>query len=113
MLSTDMGADSLAHLEMILTQVEKREAILQAPPILPRPKTALSVRDAVMAPCEELPVEACLGRVLADYAVNCPPAVPIVVCGEVIDEACVACLRYYGVEKCRVICPTTCAGVKG
>ena len=110
MLSTDMGADSLAHLEMILTQVEKREAILQAPPILPRPKTALSVRDAVMAPCEELPVADCLGRVLADYAVNCPPAVPIVVCGEVIDSECVACLEYYGVEKCRVICPTTWAG---
>ena len=101
MLSCDMD---LQPLEAALMELPKKEAILQAPPILPHPKAVLSVRNAVMAPCEELPVEACLGRVLADYGVSCPPAVPIVVCGEEIDGDCVACLEYYGVEKCRVVC---------
>lgn len=101
MLSCEMD---LSRLEAVLLAVPKREPILQALPILPRPKTAMSVRNAVMAPCEELPVEACLGRVLADYAVNCPPAVPIVVCGEEIGPESLACLKYYGVEKCRVVC---------
>ncbi len=110
MLSCDMD---LKPLEEALMHVPRREAISQAPPILPRPRAVLSVREAVMAPCEELPVEACLGRVLADYAVNCPPAVPIVVCGEEISPESLSCLKYYGVEKCRVICPTTCAGDKG
>lgn len=101
MLSCDMD---LQPLEAALMELPKKEAILQAPPILPHPKAVLSVREAVMSPCEELPVEACLGRVLADYGVSCPPAVPIVVCGEEIDGDCVACLEYYGVEKCRVVC---------
>lgn len=100
MLSCDMD---LRPLEEALMNVPKREAILQAPPILPRPKAVLSVREAVMSACQELPVEDCLGRVLADYAVNCPPAVPIVVCGEEFSPESLACLQYYGVEKCRVV----------
>ena len=100
MLSCDMD---LKPLEAALMELPKKEAILQAPPILPRPKAVLSVREAVMAPCEELPVEDCLGRTLADYTVSCPPAVPIVVCGEEISPESLACLKYYGVEKCRVI----------
>jgi arginine/lysine/ornithine decarboxylase len=100
MLSCDMD---LKPLEAALMELPKKEAILQAPPILPRPKAVLSVREAVMAPCEELPVEDCLGRTLADYGVNCPPAVPIVVCGEEISPESLACLEYYGVEKCRVV----------
>jgi arginine/lysine/ornithine decarboxylase len=101
MLSCDMD---LKPLEAALMELPRKEAILQAPPILPRPKAVLSVREAVMAPCEELPVEDCLGRTLADYGVSCPPAVPIVVCGEEIGPESLACLEYYGVEKCRVVC---------
>lgn len=100
MLSCDMD---LKPLEEALMNVPRREPILQAPPILPHPKAVLSVREAVMAPCEELPVEDCPGRTLADYGVNCPPAVPIVVCGEEISPESLACLEYYGVEKCRVV----------
>jgi arginine/lysine/ornithine decarboxylase len=100
MLSCDMD---LKPLEEALMELPKKEPILQAPPILPRPKTAMSVRNAVMAPCEELPVADCLGRTLADYGVSCPPAVPIVVCGEEISPESLACLEYYGVEKCRVV----------
>lgn len=100
MLSCDMD---LKPLEEALVDVPKRTAILQAPPILPRPKTVLSVREAVMSACAELPLAECVGRVLADYAVNCPPAVPIVVCGEEISSESLACLKYYGVEKCRVV----------
>ena len=100
MLSCEMD---LSRLEETLLEMPKRKAILQAPPILPRPKTAMSVRNAVMCASVELPLAQCLGRVLADYAVNCPPAVPIVVCGEEISPESLACLEYYGVEKCRVV----------
>jgi hypothetical protein len=30
--------------------------------------------------------------------------VPIVVCGERIDEAAVRCFAYYGIESCAVVC---------
>ena len=43
------------------------------------------------------------GRVLAVATVGCPPAVPIVVCGERIDVSAVKCFEYYGIEKVSVV----------
>ena len=45
----------------------------------------------------------CLGRILTAATVGCPPAVPILVCGERIDEHALACFRYYGIETCTVV----------
>ena len=50
-----------------------------------------------------LPVENCVGRVLAAANVGCPPAVPIVACGERIDENALRCFRYYGIKTCSVM----------
>ena len=44
-----------------------------------------------------------LGRVLASVTVSCPPAVPIVVSGERINEAALQCFAYYGIESCCVV----------
>jgi len=41
--------------------------------------------------------------VLAAPSVTCPPAVPVVVCGEQIDESAVHCFAYYGIENCCVV----------
>ena len=62
----------------------------------------LTVRQAMLAPARLLPVEDCLGRVLAAEAVSCPPAVPIAVCGERLDENALRALRYYGIRACMV-----------
>lgn len=84
-------------------------ALPQKPPLgqtllpLPLPVRAMSVRKATFAKSEVLAVEDCLGRVLAEANVSCPPAVPIVVSGEVIDEYAIEAFRYYGVTYCRVV----------
>jgi arginine/lysine/ornithine decarboxylase len=54
-------------------------------------------------PFEEIPVEESLGCILAGPSVSCPPAVPIVLCGERIDEAALRLFRYYGIESCQVV----------
>jgi arginine/lysine/ornithine decarboxylase len=63
----------------------------------------MSVREALLSPSEVLPVGKCVGRVLAAATVGCPPAVPIVVSGERIDQSAVACFAYYGIETCAVV----------
>ena len=63
----------------------------------------LTARQAMLAKTRLLPAERCLGRVLADFAVSCPPAVPIAVCGERLDEDALRAFRYYGVRHCRVV----------
>lgn len=67
-----------------------------------RPETVLSVRSAMLGRRERLPVERCVGRVLAEPCIGCPPAVPIRMCGERITEAAIAQFRYYGVASLTV-----------
>ena len=103
MLTPEVGSDGLAKLEAALDALPKRTAIDAAPPAFHPAARALSIRDAALSPCETLPVERCLGRILAAATVGCPPAVPILVCGERIDAHTLACLRYYGIESCTVV----------
>lgn len=63
----------------------------------------MSIRQAMLSPREELPVETCVDRVLAAPSVGCPPAVPILVCGEKITPEAVHAFRYYGHETCLVV----------
>ena len=68
-----------------------------------RCRAALSIREAVFAPWETVPLEKALGRVCASPAAACPPAVPVVCAGEVIDENALIVMRYYGFESIRVV----------
>ena len=86
-----------------LCALEKREPITAEPPKMNQPQVKMSLREALFSPAEVLPVADCVGRVLASPTVGCPPAVPIVVSGERINEDAVACFRYYGMETCAVI----------
>ena len=85
-----------------LTSVEKHEII--SPEFSMRlPKKALSVRKAVFSESEEIPVENSLGRICASVKVPCPPAVPIVASGEIIDESCINIFKKYGISSVIVV----------
>lgn len=93
----------MKRLTEVLTALPRREALSLCPPPLVRPRRVMSIREATFAPSEILPVQKCVGRVLAAATVGCPPAVPIVASGEVIDEGCLECFDYYGIETCSVL----------
>jgi arginine/lysine/ornithine decarboxylase len=101
MLSADLSA--LANLEKVLNGIPKEEAICGEPPIFKTAERVMTVRDAMLSDSEVLPIEECIGRILAVPTVGCPPAVPILVCGEVIDEHAIECFKYYGIESCCVV----------
>lgn len=97
---TDHDTDILTE---ALLSLPKRSPLSICPPPIVRPERMMTVREALFSPSETLPVHSCAGRVLAVANVGCPPAVPIVACGEVIDERCIACFDYYGIETCTVV----------
>ena len=103
MATPETGEDGLARLENALLAIPARPAILETSPVFHRCRPVMSIREAVMAPSVTLPVEDCDGRILAAASVSCPPAVPIVICGEQIDRAAIACFRYYGIDQCTVL----------
>ena len=103
MFTPETGEEGLARLERAMLAIPRREAITHEPPPYAMPRRAMSVREAALAPCEIIPAGESCGRVLAAASVGCPPAVPIVVCGEEIDRAAVERFAYYGVESCTVV----------
>ena len=103
MFTPEIGNGEIEHIGNILLNIEKREIITEKPPVLLMPERAMTVREAVFSPSEEIDVSECEGRILASSAISCPPAIPIVVCGEKIDKSAIECFEYYGIKKCRVV----------
>ncbi len=86
-----------------LLDLPSRAPILTAPPRLATPKRAMSIREAMFSESETVDVSQALGRILAQPSVFCPPAIPILVCGEEIDEAAIEAFTYYNIKKIRVV----------
>ncbi len=103
MLSPENSAGSLRHLEKTLCSLKRSEPITELPPCVPRPDMAIKPHQALLSESETLPIGDCLGRISAAAAISCPPAIPLAVCGERIDQHVVDCLRYYSVAGCAVI----------
>ena len=95
--------EDLKRLLSSLKKIPKKQRIDSLPPTLTLPKTATSIRDAVMADTERLPISKCIGRIAATVRIGCPPAVPIILPGEIIDENTVKCFEYYGVTEYDVL----------
>ena len=95
--------ESLTAIEAALATVPPRPAIAQTPPRPHIPQRAMSIRQAMLALHREIPVAEAQGEILGALQVSCPPAVPIALCGEVIDRQVAEQFRYYGVETCRVV----------
>lgn len=62
-----------------------------------------SIREALFAPQERLPVPAAVGRICGAPAVSCPPAVPVAVAGERVSAEAAALLEYYGIQEIEVL----------
>ena len=83
--------------------MDKKERKPLAPFPFAKPERVMSVRDAVLADSEKISVSVALNRVCASPTVSCPPAIPVLVCGERIDAESIRAFEYYGIEKCRIV----------
>lgn len=103
MVAGNTGEEDFRRVAAALAGAAQRPAGKGAPFVIPRGEKILSIRQALLGPQKSLTVEAALGCVLADPSVSCPPAVPILVCGEKITPPAVEAFRYYGRETCLVV----------
>jgi len=103
MLTPETGEAGLQRLEAALLAIPQLTPIDTPPPVFHRCEQVLSVREALLSPSVRKPLEACIGKIFASASAGCPPAVPIVICGERIDEQAANCLRYYGITECDIL----------
>jgi arginine/lysine/ornithine decarboxylase len=94
-----------ADLERVMTALGENHA----PPAVGQPlslaagERVLSIREALLAPQESVPVEAALGRVCGTPTVSCPPAIPIAVSGERIGAEALNWFQRYGIKTVDVL----------
>ena len=103
MLTPENGIEMLGKLEETLVSIPEKEALNEKAPDILLGKSAMSPREAMFAVTERIAATESVGRILAQMNVSCPPAIPIVVCGEIITEEAVKLFKYYGTEYVDVV----------
>lgn len=103
MVSPQNSPEDLEKVRAALAAAGQGSEAPQTPPQMARPRQAMGIRAALLAPAEEVPVAAAVGRVCAAPTVGCPPAVPVVVSGEEISPDAAAVFCYYGIKTVRVV----------
>ena len=103
MFTPEIAKEGIYYVENLLSSLEKKESLPDKPPVFHTPEQVMKPKDAMLCPQDILPVKQAVGRVLATPTVACPPAVPIVMCGERIDMDALAVFSYYGIETVAVI----------
>ena len=102
MLTAENREEELQRLLSVLGTNDAPAAETEALP-LARGERALSIREAFFRPHETIPAAESLGRICAAPTVSCPPAIPIVVSGEVIGAEALVLFARYGVETVEVV----------
>ena len=103
MFTPQIKEDEFKYIEKVFLSIKRLSLIDEKPPALGDIEKVLSPHDAITSPCEIIPVENAVGRILASVSVNCPPAIPIVLCGERIGTQAIKMFKYYGINECEVI----------
>jgi hypothetical protein len=105
MVSPETTRNGLEILKNTLCRIAKKPAITDTPPAFCPGTPCQSIRDAMLSAGAVVSIEKSEGRILGAASVGCPPAVPIVVCGERIDQHAIECFRYYGISTVTVTVP--------
>ena len=103
MPSVSTTEKELDTLYSALKALPKKRAIKEEAPAPVSPLRVMTPRETMMSAGEKIAAKRSLGRVLRTVTVGCPPAVPIVVSGEIITKEAIAAFEYYGIEEIEVV----------
>ena len=103
MLTPETGEAGLEKLKRAMFSISPKSPIKDSPPKLMKAERVMSIRDAALSAADILPIDQCEGRILAAATVGCPPAVPVAIAGELLDEEAAKAFRYYGIEKIKTV----------
>ena len=81
---------------------KKRGQTFKIPP-LPRPKAAMDLRQAVLSRAKTVSINNCLGKIAAQPVCPCPPGIPAIIPGELIDTDTIEYLKHYRITHIQVI----------
>lgn len=96
LFSVSQNRTDCMMLFMMLRSIPKKNPCRTMSHVLLRPEKVLSPRDAFLAPKKKVLLTAAKGKICGEVLCPCPPCIPLVMPGEIIDEDCVKELQKYG-----------------
>ncbi len=103
MFSPDNDSQDFLLTTHLLTALPQKSAMDCNNPMPHQPQRAMTLRQATLSNTIVLPTQQTLGRICAQANVACPPCVPIIMCGEVVDSQTIQTLLYYNVTHLQVV----------
>ena len=105
MVSVSHTKEEITSAVDAILSIPKKTPIDEDPDIvLPTfPERVMSIREAAMKLPKIVKTEEAFGRVSHLSDTSCPPAVPVLICGERIGHEEIRRLLYYGYETCQVV----------
>lgn len=86
MFTESLSDDKLSAIEKALLDIPRKAPLKSITIPLSIPERVLSFREALYSDFEVLPASQCVGRILQEASVSCPPCVPVYMSGERIDR---------------------------
>ncbi len=98
LFSVSQKSEDFLRLAEIMKTIPRKESVTSEKHIILKPRIALSPKEAYFSRKETVRTEESAGRICAGVHCPCPPCVPLVMTGEIIDADCIRELLRYGVE---------------
>ncbi|MBO5851580.1 MAG: hypothetical protein J6R29_04540, partial [Clostridia bacterium] len=101
--SVNTKTDTYDAVYTLLKSIVKKEDIKTTIPTITEYKKALSIKETVYRDFEIVDVKDSENRIYADINIHCPPAVPIIIPGEIITKEVINSFIYYNIDKVKVV----------
>lgn len=103
MASPENSLEDFKRLNQAFDELEMKSPIAVPNVDLPKSQILLSPRKAILDASETVSIVDAVGRVCAAPTVSCPPAVPIIMSGEMITKEHIHLMKYYGHDTIEVV----------
>ncbi len=103
MFTVEILDSEFEKVKKAILSIPKREKIEKPNLLLSENKRALSLKETVYSLTEIVDIDSAVGKVFGDFNLPCPPAVPIIMPGEVITADTIEVFRYYNIDKVKII----------
>jgi arginine/lysine/ornithine decarboxylase len=103
LFSTITGEAETEKVQAALNKIERKEPLKAIKNPIKIPEKAMSIRDALFARSHKIiPVEAADMQICAEITAPCPPGVPVIMPGEIINTEAVELLKGFGVDRIKI-----------
>lgn len=97
------SGEDFKKLESLICGTPRRERLPCGIAQVPTPKQGMTLRQAMFAQKKTVPLKESAGRICAGIAAPCPPGIPIIMPGEIINENIIELLKNNGILYVNVV----------